>query len=165
MSVKMLVVQGRPAGKVLEFADGVYYFGRGAECHVRPNSEWVSRQHCMLRVAGRAVTLRDLGSRNGTLVNGVLVGGECRLADGDQVQVGPLVFEVHIDDSSSGRTSAPLPGKPLEPEVSPAEGKKRPTPFSTTEEFPTFPPRDPDPSGPAPGTREGPGDSRTGTRG
>jgi pSer/pThr/pTyr-binding forkhead associated (FHA) protein len=97
MNVKMLVVQGRPAGKTLIFAPGEYYFGRGAECHVRPNSEWVSRQDCLLRVTTEDAHLRDLGSRNGTLVNGSLLHEERQLHDGDQVQIGPLVFLIHFD--------------------------------------------------------------------
>jgi pSer/pThr/pTyr-binding forkhead associated (FHA) protein len=97
MNVKLLVVQGRPAGKTLAFTVGEYYFGRGAECHVRPNSEWVSRQHCLLRVTAGEVHLRDLGSRNGTLVNGTRLHEECQLHDGDLVQIGPLVFKIQFD--------------------------------------------------------------------
>lgn len=105
MKVKMLVVQGRPAGKILVFPVGEYYFGRGKECHVRPNSEWVSRQHCLLRVTPNDVYLRDLGSRNGTLVNGVLlaVNEERPLGHGDRVQLGQLVFELQRE----GDTPAP----------------------------------------------------------
>jgi pSer/pThr/pTyr-binding forkhead associated (FHA) protein len=97
MIVKLLVVQGRPFGKSLLFPNGDYYFGRGPECHVRPESEWVSRQHCLLRVTPAAVFVRDLGSRNGTLVNGALVEGERQLLHGDQVQIGPLVFELQME--------------------------------------------------------------------
>src|SRR5438094_1243440 len=94
MNVYLLVVQGRPEGKSLLFPRGEYLFGRGDECHIRPNSDWVSRQHCLLRVTSDQVVLRDLGSRNGTLVNGERVVGERPLAHGDQLQVGPLVFQV-----------------------------------------------------------------------
>ena len=97
MAIRLRLVQGRPQGQQLFFNGGEYLFGRGAECHVRPNSEWVSRQHCMLRVTGQAVSLRDLGSRNGTLVNGVRIVEECNLSHGDLVEVGPLVFEVQFD--------------------------------------------------------------------
>jgi pSer/pThr/pTyr-binding forkhead associated (FHA) protein len=107
MNFKLLVVQGKPAGKSLVFPRGEYYFGRGPECHVRPESEWVSRQHCVLRVTGDAAFLRDLGSRNGTLVNGTLLERERRLLHGDQVQIGPLVFEVRLvpaeTDEGEGR--------------------------------------------------------------
>ncbi len=101
MNVKLLIVQGRPEGKSLQFPQGEYVFGRGAECHVRPNSDWVSRQHCLLRVSPSGAALRDLGSRNGTLVNGVRLLQECSLRHGDQVQVGPLVFEVLLDEAVS----------------------------------------------------------------
>src|SRR5271156_4402066 len=79
MRAKLVIVQGRPRGKRLVFPTGDYYFGRGAECQVRPNSAMISRQHCLLRVHATGATLRDLGSRNGTLVNGVLISKEQRL--------------------------------------------------------------------------------------
>ncbi len=101
MNITLLVVQGRPAGKKLVFPRGEYYFGRGVECHVRPESDWVSRQHCMLRVAEDGVTIQDLGSRNGTLVNGERITQEQPLWSGDLIQVGPLVFELQIDATAT----------------------------------------------------------------
>jgi hypothetical protein len=95
--VKLLVVQERTRGQSLRFPPGEYYFGRGDECHIRPNSGMVSRQHCLLRVTTDGVFLRDLGSRNGTLVNGTLLDGECELHPGDQLQIGPLIFGLEID--------------------------------------------------------------------
>src|SRR3954452_2899720 len=97
MNVKLLVLQGRPAGKALLFGQGEYFLGRGPECHVRFNSDWVSRQHCLLRVREDGVSLRDLASRNGTLVNGRLLESERRLADGDLIQLGPTVFKVRLE--------------------------------------------------------------------
>jgi predicted component of type VI protein secretion system len=110
MNVKLLVVHGRPQGKCLLFPRGEFVFGRGAECHIRPNSDWVSRQHCLLRVTGEALYIRDLGSRNGTLVNGARVVGERRLLHGDQIQVGPLVFAVQLEEAEpSAAQTAPPP--------------------------------------------------------
>jgi pSer/pThr/pTyr-binding forkhead associated (FHA) protein len=94
MEVEVRVVHGQPQGMCLPFPHGEFVIGRGPECHVRSTSAWVSRQHCLLRVTGDAVHLRDLGSSTGTLVNGVRVIGEQRLAHGDQIQVGPLVLQV-----------------------------------------------------------------------
>jgi pSer/pThr/pTyr-binding forkhead associated (FHA) protein len=96
MSVKMKVVQGKPHGSFLDFPEGEFVVGRGPECHVRPNSELISRQHCLLRIHGHEVHVRDLGSTNGTLVNGKLVVDECVLANGDTLQLGPLVFELVV---------------------------------------------------------------------
>jgi pSer/pThr/pTyr-binding forkhead associated (FHA) protein len=51
----------------------------------------------MLCVTEEAVQLRDLGSTNGTLINGKRLMGERMLAHGDQIQVGPLVFQVRLE--------------------------------------------------------------------
>src|SRR5262245_59329412 len=107
MNAKLLVVQGRPPGKSISFPPGEYVFGRGAECHVRPISDWVSRQHCLLRVSPEgSLSVSDLGSRNGTLVNGVRILLETTLKNGDQLQVGPLVFEVTSEEAVPTRTPA-----------------------------------------------------------
>ena len=137
MRAKLLVVQGRPEGKSLVFPAGEYVFGRGAECHIRPNSDWVSRQHCMLRVTADAVFVRDLGSRNGTLVNGVRVLGERRLGPGDQLQVGPLVFELQLDEV----TQPPAPARP-------AGAEETGTFASDTAEMPSAPLEAPEPARP-----------------
>jgi pSer/pThr/pTyr-binding forkhead associated (FHA) protein len=54
----------------------------------------VSRQHALIVVDGERATLRDLGSKNGTLVGGRRVEGDVPLADGDELRIGPalLVF-------------------------------------------------------------------------
>jgi predicted component of type VI protein secretion system len=108
MNVKLQVVQGRPHGKSLLFPLGEFLIGRGTECHVRPNSDWVSRQHCLLRVTPGGAFIRDLGSRNGTLVNGMRVVRERRLENCDQLQVGPLVFEIHLDEFPVNPTARPV---------------------------------------------------------
>jgi pSer/pThr/pTyr-binding forkhead associated (FHA) protein len=100
MHVKMKVVQGKPHGSLVEFPEGDFVIGRGPECHVRANSEIISRQHCMLRIHGTVVIVRDLGSTNGTLVNGKLVVEERPLDIGDTIQLGPLVWErIREDDT------------------------------------------------------------------
>jgi pSer/pThr/pTyr-binding forkhead associated (FHA) protein len=98
MDVQMKVLEGKPNGHCFRLAKGEFVFGRGPECHIRPNSDWVSRQHCLLRISDNSVSLRDLGSMNGTLVNGQLLTEERQLADGDTLQVGPLVLQLMISD-------------------------------------------------------------------
>jgi pSer/pThr/pTyr-binding forkhead associated (FHA) protein len=108
MDVQMLVVQGKARGQYLRFPRGEFMFGRGPECHVRPNSEWVSRQHCLLRVTDQGALIRDLGSTNGTVVNGARVVGERQLEPGDQLQLGPLVLELVVRDGDAHESlSAP----------------------------------------------------------
>ena len=97
MSATMKVVQGKPQGSFLVFPDGDFVIGRGPECHVRPNSELISQQHCLLRVRFGVIVLRDLASTNGTLVNGIRMRDECVLDAGDTIQVGPLVLQLGFD--------------------------------------------------------------------
>jgi pSer/pThr/pTyr-binding forkhead associated (FHA) protein len=109
MDVQMLVVEGRPRGKSLKFPRGEFVFGRGPECHVRPDGPSISRQHCLLRVDSSGVCIRDLGSTNGTLVNGTRVLDERPLQDGDLVQLGPLVLQLRLVPSAAETVENFLP--------------------------------------------------------
>lgn len=104
MSVQLLVVQGKQRGQFLNFPNGEFVFGRGPECHIRPNSDWISRQHCILVVDHNNALIRDLGSTNGTLVNGSRVIGELALRNGDNVQLGPLVLQILINPDLDTQT-------------------------------------------------------------
>jgi predicted component of type VI protein secretion system len=67
-------------------------------------------------MSGEAVFVRDLGSRNGTLVNGKALTAEaCRLKDRDLVQVGPLTFAVAILDAPA--TAAKASASPVAPKA------------------------------------------------
>ena len=96
MDVQLVVVKGNPRGRTLTFGPGQFLFGRGAECHVRPDSDWVSRQHCLLTVTTETIHLKDLGSTNGTLVNGHRLMGELKLQQGDTIQIGPLSLMIRL---------------------------------------------------------------------
>ncbi len=116
MKVQLIVVRGKPEGKVIPLAGPKFKIGRGETCHLRPNSEQVSREHAEFTIESSAVIVRDLGSRNGTLVNGKALTTEaCKLKDRDLVQVGPLTFAVSIHDAPK---AAAKPATP--PTASPA---------------------------------------------
>jgi predicted component of type VI protein secretion system len=107
MKVQLVVVRGKPEGKVIPLVGPNFKIGRGETCHLRPNSEQVSREHAEFTINADSVEVRDLGSRNGTLVNGKAVTTDsCRLKDRDLVQVGPLTFAVAILD-------APVAARPV----------------------------------------------------
>jgi pSer/pThr/pTyr-binding forkhead associated (FHA) protein len=107
MKVELVVVQGNPEGKRIHLTIPVFRIGRGETCHLRPNSERVSREHAEFAVKDNVFTVRDLGSRNGTLVNGKPIEDLTVLARGDQVTVGPLTFAVSFDGDQSPATPAP----------------------------------------------------------
>lgn len=73
-----------------------FYVGRGRDCQLVLDDPMVSRRHLVLFRDTDGVTIEDLGSRNGTLVNGVRIEGPQRLASGDRITVGAhqLTLEV-----------------------------------------------------------------------
>jgi pSer/pThr/pTyr-binding forkhead associated (FHA) protein len=109
MKVQLVVVRGKPEGKVIPLVGATFKIGRGETCHLRPNSEQVSREHAEFAITGNVVSVKDLGSRNGTLVNGkALTTDSCQLKDRDLVQVGPLTFAVSIlQDADSSKSKSP----------------------------------------------------------
>ena len=89
----------------------VCLIGRGPDCDLQLPSEEdymvVSRHHCRLEIDPPYVRVRDLGSRNGTRINGMQIGHpdnwrvprpkvlmEYELHNGDELTVGPAVIEV-----------------------------------------------------------------------
>jgi hypothetical protein len=102
MLVKLRVMQGAQAGREVIIPVAEFVIGRGEECHLRPRSDAISRRHCVIVVNDKEVVLRDLGSKNGSYVNGQRVEGSCVVQPGDQVQVGPLQFELVIEHTLGG---------------------------------------------------------------
>jgi predicted component of type VI protein secretion system len=114
MKVQLIVVQGRPEGKVIPLSSPQFKIGRGETCHLRPNSEQVSREHAEFTLTAEGLAVRDLGSRNGTLVNGKAVRKDeaFPLKDRDLVQVGPLTFAVSIEGAPLAASGAASGAKP-----------------------------------------------------
>jgi len=61
----------------------------------------VSRRHAAVRSGGGRITVEDLGSSNGTFVNGEQISGQVELADGDEIQVGGTVISAHGADAAT----------------------------------------------------------------
>ena len=100
MDARLKVILGTNAGKEIRLLGPKFLIGRAEDCHLRPKSDLISRHHCVLLLEEQGLTVRDLGSRNGTLVNGQRVSGECELKTGDNLEVGPLKFEVSVSTLS-----------------------------------------------------------------
>jgi pSer/pThr/pTyr-binding forkhead associated (FHA) protein len=100
MKFELVVLQNGAEGKRIALASALFKIGRGETCNLRPNSERVSREHAEFTIKNDTLHVRDLGSRNGTLVNGKPISESVLLTRGDQVTVGPLSFVVAIDGLS-----------------------------------------------------------------
>lgn len=104
MIVKLIVVSGKSAGRSIAVKRSKFLIGRADECDIRPLSEEVSRRHCAITVGPTEVWVEDLGSRNGTFVNGAKITERTKVVDGDIVRVASLELKV------SCTAPAPQPG-------------------------------------------------------
>ena len=77
-----------PSGERITLGQQVVTLGRLPTCTIPVNDANVSRNHAEVRPAGSVFVLVDLGSTNGTKVNGTRIQGERALVDGDIVSVG-----------------------------------------------------------------------------
>lgn len=84
-----------PGGESQTLSDGIHIIGREASCDIHLRSDVVSTRHAELSVSSGVATLKDLGSTNGTLVNGRPITEQVRLSSGDHIVIGeiPLVLE------------------------------------------------------------------------
>ncbi len=101
MQVRVKILQGSHAGKEVKIPVPKCVIGRGDECHLRPQSDAISRRHCVIISNDQEVVVRDLNSRNGTYVNGERVAEEAVLLTGDVLRVGPLEFEMMIEQTAA----------------------------------------------------------------
>jgi DNA-binding response OmpR family regulator len=91
----------------------VMSLGRAEDNDVVADDRWVSRYHAQIRREEGRYLVVDLGSKNGTTVNGRRITGPAVLADGDQVQVTPLIKLTFVGYGAT----APLPGETQPPDL------------------------------------------------
>ena len=114
MNVALLLVRGRGQGRTFPVNGQLVTLGRGEGCDLRIPLGEVSRKHCTLLIADDAIRVQDLGSSNGTHVNGRRV-QEARLSAGDVLRIGSLTFVLQVNDSPTAeeaRASLAAPPAP-----------------------------------------------------
>lgn len=81
-----------PSGERIQLQDGRNLIGRLADCTVIVADGNVSRHHAVVQRSGSGFVLSDLGSTNGTYVNGERLVADHRLTDGDTITVGTVAL-------------------------------------------------------------------------
>jgi hypothetical protein len=102
MRVTLRVLAGPYTGREFTFDQhDTFLIGRADSAHLYlPEDRFFSRHHCLLEIAPPRCFLRDLGSTNGTFVNGQRV-PEAFLTNGDRIQGGQTVLEVEVQSEQA----------------------------------------------------------------
>src|SRR5215468_2420311 len=106
------LIFGTPAGEQAVELRAFNGLGRHPSNSIQLMDKIASKEHCVVEQRGTQFVLRDLGSLNGTYVNGRRVNGEQFLRHGDEIELG--MTRARFDDGVSPRT---YPKLPISPEV------------------------------------------------
>lgn len=138
-AIHLRITEGSAKGKTFTFAaHDTFLLGRHPDCHVTLADDLsVSRHHFILEVCPPQACVRDLGSRNGTYVNGRKCGGrkegetpeegakrkypEITLKHCDRIQVGDTALEVTIQQAQKPAGPPPVPPSPGLDDMSPKQ--------------------------------------------
>lgn len=88
---RLVLLQG---GEVTPYSikEGRTLIGRHPECEIQLDSTKLSRKHAAIERSGESFILEDLGSGNGSFINGKRVETPTALSNGDRVRLGPIRF-------------------------------------------------------------------------
>jgi two-component system, cell cycle response regulator len=100
----LTLLTGGMSGQQFKIAPGFSAIGRGGSAEIRIDDDGLSRAHARIRTEGGRVWIEDLGSRNGTFVNGHKLTVPIELRDGDKIGVGRgtvlrFGFQDELDES------------------------------------------------------------------
>jgi pSer/pThr/pTyr-binding forkhead associated (FHA) protein len=102
------IVEGGEAGRQVPLA-GAIDIGRDASSAIALNDEQASRHHARVAAQGDLALVEDLGSTNGTYVNGQPVEGPRAVRPGDRIRVGLTILELRTAQDVQRQPSAVLP--------------------------------------------------------
>lgn len=90
----------------LELIEGQFAVGRSAGCQLSLDDPLVSRRHALLVVSREGVTIEDLQSRNGVILNGQRIPGRTKVQAGDKIIIGSQELTLLEGRESAGRETA-----------------------------------------------------------
>jgi pSer/pThr/pTyr-binding forkhead associated (FHA) protein len=102
------IVEGEGAGRQTPL-DGSIEIGRDASTGLALDDDQASRRHARVSAQGETAMVEDLGSTNGTYLNGQPIEGERTLRPGDRLRVGLTVFELRTAADAQRQPSAVIP--------------------------------------------------------
>jgi two-component system, cell cycle response regulator len=107
-SLTLQVVKGPRVGEILTIDKPSASLGRGAEVDLRIPDPSLSRIHARFEREDEALFVTDLGSRNGTAVEGVRISERRKLENGEHISVGNVILRFSVQDTHTLKVSRDL---------------------------------------------------------
>jgi hypothetical protein len=89
-----MISQGNQAGLSAELSAGVVMIGRGADCQLILDDDYVSTRHARVVSTPNGIYVEDLGSTNGTYVNGQRITAPTTITLADTVRIGKTILKL-----------------------------------------------------------------------
>jgi two-component system nitrogen regulation response regulator GlnG len=106
--LRLLVVAGPDKGRFLDLAVGTYFIGKAPSCELALTDTAVSRRHLEITVMAEGLTVRDLGSTNGSYFNGARF-DTITVGAGASLVIGQTELELVAPDTTIGIQPSTLP--------------------------------------------------------
>jgi FHA domain len=90
----LTISQGSQAGLSAELAGGMIMIGRGADCQLILDDDYVSTRHARVVATANGIYVEDLGSTNGTYVNGQRITAPTTITLADSVRIGKTMLRL-----------------------------------------------------------------------
>jgi Inner membrane component of T3SS, cytoplasmic domain len=88
------ITEGGQAGLSAELAGGVVMIGRGADCQLILDDDYVSTRHARVATSENGVYIEDLGSTNGTYLNGQRITAPTTISLDDTIRIGKTILRL-----------------------------------------------------------------------
>ncbi len=90
----LAIVQGQQTGEAAELTPGLVLIGRGADCQLILEDDYVSTRHARVVAGESGLYIEDMGSTNGTYVNGARITAPTAISLSDTLRIGKTILKL-----------------------------------------------------------------------